>query len=426
MEVVITLSQKEITRYSIIKDLLDRKLKCKEVARLLNLSKRQVIRLKKKVKRDGLKGVIHGNRGRTPDIAIDKEVKETILNLYSTTYKGFNCSHFTEILEEEHDISLSSEFVRILLLDANLRTKSRKAPKHRTRRDRMPREGLLIQMDTSEHDWFQDRTPKVFLIATIDDATGEVPYALFVDSDSTLNNMQVIKTLILKKGIPSALYVDRASHFKTTRHSSYRVNLTGNYEPTQIKRALNEIGINLILANSPQAKGRIERLFKTLQDRLLKEVSLLGISTIGDANRYLHKTFLPKYNSRFARPPGETKPAYRPIPNHIDLDAVFSIKEERTVMADNTISFKNRIFQILPDDRRYSYAKAKVIVEVRLDSTVHIRYKDYYLKVKELKTVSKPSKIKVLPEPLTRLLQHPVQGGVTFSLCKGGDIFTLY
>ena len=228
-EEVITLSQKEANKYSIIKDLLEHKLKNKEAARLLNLSVRQVIRLKKKLKRDGLKGVIHGNKGKIPSIAILAPVKKTILNLYSTTYKDYNCSHFAETLKEEHDISVSMEFVRTLLLNANLRTKSRKHPKHRTRRDRMTMEGLLIQMDTSEHDWFQGRAPIAFLIAAIDDATGNVPYALFVDSDSTLNNMLVIKELILRKGLPAAFYVDRASHFKTTRHSSYRVNLTGIY-----------------------------------------------------------------------------------------------------------------------------------------------------------------------------------------------------
>jgi len=419
-EEVIALSQKEVNKYSIIKDLLDCKLKNKEAARLLNLSVRQVIRLKKKLKRDGLKGIIHGNTGKTPIVAVCRGVKDTILNLYSAHYKDYNCSHFKEFLKEEHDISVSREFIRTLLLNANLRTTRRRHPKHRARRDRMPREGLLIQMDTSHHDWFHGRAPIAFLIAAIDDATGEVPYALFVDSDSTTNNMQVIKTLILKKGLPAAFYVDKASHFKTTRHSSYRVKLTGIYEPTQIKRALNELGINLILANSPQAKGRIERLFKTLQDRLIKEMSTMGISCIKEANIYLHKTFLPRYNSKFTKPPKESNPAYRLIPSHINMDAVFSIREERTVMADNTISFKNRIFQILSDDRRYSYAKAKVTVEVRLDSTVHIKYKDYYLNVKELKTVSKPDRmLNTLPEPITRLLQkYPVQK-------QESDIFTL-
>jgi len=212
-EEVIALSQKEVTRYSIIRDLIEHKLKSKEAARLLNLSSRQIRRLKKKVKRDGLKGIIHGNKGKIPSIAILAPVKKTIGNLYSTTYKGYNCSHFAETLKEEHDISVSREFVRTLLLNANLRTKSRKHPKHRTRRDRMPKEGLLIQMDTSEHDWFEGRGNKAFLIATIDDATNEVPFALFVNSDSTENNMLVIKELILRKGMPAAFYVDRASQF---------------------------------------------------------------------------------------------------------------------------------------------------------------------------------------------------------------------
>ena len=273
----------------------------------------------------------------------------------------------------------------------------------------MPKSGLLVQMDSSEHQWLVENT--IWLIATIDDATGEVPYALFVDSDSTENNMRVIKKMIETKGIPVALYTDGASHFMTQRHYSYRVNLKYNYAPTQIQRGLNELGVGLIIAGSPQAKGRIERLFGTFQDRLLKELKLHNISSIEQANRYLNNVFIPKFNKKFSIDPKDPESAWRSVPRGINLDSVFSIKEQRTVMADNTISYKNRIFQILPDKYRISFAKAKVEVEKRLDGSIHIRYKDQYLNFKEISS-DEIKKIKTNTLPLEKLLT--------------GDIFTLH
>ncbi len=406
---VITLSQKEITKYQVIKDSLDRKISNNQAATLLGLSKRQIIRLKNKIRRDNLRGIVHGNRGRTPKIAVAKETKETILNLYLNTYNGFNVSHFGEFLKEAHGIDISRETLRNLLLTSGLRSKAKSAPKHRSRRQRMPRSGLLIQMDSSDHQWLGQAS--IWLIATIDDATGEVPYALFVDTDSTENNMRVIKKLVETKGIPMALYTDGASHFITQRHYSYRVNLRYDYAPTQIQRALNELGVRLIIAGSPQAKGRIERLFKTFQDRLLKELKLHKISSIEEANRYLHDVFLSKFNKRFTRDPENPEPAWRVMPREINPDSVFSIKEQRTVMADNTISWRSRVFQILPNKHRISFAKAKVIVEKRLDGSINIKYKDQYLNIKEISSdETKRNKTNTLP--LENLLT--------------GDIFTLY
>lgn len=406
---VITLNRKEITRYQVIRDTLDRKISNNKATTLLGLSKRQIIQLKNKVRRDNLMGIVRGNCGRTPKIAIAKEIKEIILNLYLNTYNGFNVSHFGEFLKEAHEINISRETLRNLLLTSGLRCKSKSAPKHRSRRARMPREGLLIQMDSSEHQWLG--LASMWLIATIDDGTGEVPYALYVDTDSTENNMRVIKKLVETKGIPMALYTDGASHFMTQRHYSYRVNLRYNYAPTQIQRALGELGVRLIIAGSPQAKGRIERLFKTFQDRLLKELKLHKISSIEEANRYLHDIFIPKFNERFCRDPKDPEPAWRVIPGEINLDSVFSIKEQRTVMTDNTISWRSRIFQILPNKHRISFAKAKVVVEKRLDDSIHIRYNDQYLKFKEL-GFDEPHKIKTDIVPLENL--------------PTGDIFTLH
>jgi len=222
-----------------------------------------------------------------------------------------------------------------------------------------------------------------------------------------------IKKLIEKKGLPVALYTDGASHFTTQRHYSWRVNLKYDYGPTQIERALNELGCGPIIAQSPQAKGRIERLFGTLQDRLLKELKLYKISTIVKANNYLNNKFLPKFNKKFSNPAKDPESAWRVIPKKLNLESIFSIKEQRTVRADNTISYKNRIFQILPDKYRISFAKAKVMVEKRLDESIHIKYKDQYLNYKEVhsdKTYDDKSTSNTL----------------AFNDLITGDIFTLY
>ena len=197
----------------------------------------------------------------------------------------------------------------------------------------------------------------------------------------------------------------------TQRHYSWRVNLKYEYGSTQIQSALNELGVRLIIAGSPQAKGRVERLFETFQDRLLKELKLYKISSIEKANDYLHNKFLKRFNKKFSIPPKDKETAWRVVPKEINLESVFSIKEQRTVMADNTISYKNRIFQILPDKYRISFAKAKVVVEKRLDESIHIKYKDQYLNFKEISS-GETKKIKTHTLPLENLLT--------------GDIFTLH
>ena len=408
---VITLRQQEVTRYRVIKGSIERKISSNEAARLLGISRRQVIRIKNKIRRFDLKGVVHGNRGRRPKVAIRNETKEIILSLYQNRYSGFNVSHFGEFLNEVHGIEVSRESIRRLLLSSGLRTKIKSAPRHRTRRARMPRSGLLVQMDSSEHEWLGDG--RIWLIATIDDATGEVPYGLFVDSDSAENNMRVIKRLIEKKGLPAALYTDGASHFITQRHYSWWVKLKYDYGPTQIQRALSELGVRLIIAGSPQAKGRVERLFGTFQDRLLKELKLYNISTIKEANNYLHKRFLPRFNNKFCYTPKDPEPAWRVVPKELNLDSVFSIKEQRIVRADNTISYKNRVFQILPDKFRISFVKAEVVVEKRLDESIHIKYKDQYLNYKE---ISCEESYKTASSSKT----------FTLDSLLGGDIFTLH
>lgn len=374
---------KEINRYCVVRETIEGELTVKEAARILSLSERQVYRLKKKVRDRGHVAVIHGNRGRPPSTSKSPILKERVKFLYQDKYGGFNISHFTEKLLRDEGIEISRETVRKELMCCGLITKTRK-PKHRQRRERMPKEGMLLQMDTSEHDWLMGRGPNMELIAAIDDATSEVPWALFVESDNTINNMLVMKEIVKRKGIPLGFYVDGASHFFTTRHGGTHVRIKEEQEETQIERAIKELGSNLIPAGSPQAKGRIERLFGTFQDRLINEMNLREISNLEDANNFLHREFLQDYNKRFTKAPQLAENAYIPLLGDKDLDSIFCLKYPRIVRADNTISYKSRVFQILPSPTRMGYTRAKVEVQEWLDGSIHVRYKDQELSIKEI------------------------------------------
>lgn len=389
------MSQKELQRYHVMSKILEGRMSTLDAAESLNLSRRQVFRIKAKVIASGPEGIIHGNRGRVPVTAKPERLKKKIRDLYQKVYKGFNITHFTEKLNEIEDINISRETVRKHLRQHNLIDEMRHAPKHRSRRERMPMVGMMLQHDTSEHDWFEGRGPEIKLIASIDDANNEVPYAFFVDADGTLPNMEVMKQVIKLKGVPMKFYVDGASYNKTHRKEGIHYNLKGGYKETQIQRSLKELSINLIIAGSPQAKGRIERLFGTFQDRLISEMRLKKISAKEDANRFLHKEFLPDHNKRFTVTPAKKGSAYRKLPSGINLDSIFCIKEERTVQGDNTISYRGRIFQIISQNGRMSYTRARVEVQEWTDRTIHVLYKGKELAVREI------------PEKPKRLIEKP-------------------
>jgi len=378
------LSAKEIARYGVIENTIEGYLKADLAAEELCLSKRQVFRLKRKLREKGIEGIIHGNRGRASPRRIPDPVRDTIDYLYREKYDGFNISHFTEMLEEREGIFISRETVRGILLQKGSYEKKKRYPKHRSFREPMPKEGMMLQFDTSDHDWLQGRGPKIKLIGGIDDATKDVPWVQFAYQDSVEENMAVCKRIIKRKGIPLSLYVDKDSKFITTRHGGLHVNIKKEQEKTQMARAWEELGINVIFAESPQGKGRIERLWGTFQDRLISELRLEGISSLEGANEYLHSVFLPKYNKKFTRKPKVEEIAYRPIPEGMDLDRIFSIKEERRVQGDNTINYKARKYQILPTETRFGFAKAKVEVQKHLDGTIHIFYKGEELPFKPI------------------------------------------
>jgi len=369
------LSQKEIARYGVIENTIEGYLKADLAAEELCLSKRQVFRLKRKLKEEGIEGLIHGNRRRASPRRIPDPVRDTIDYLYQEKYTGFNISHFTEMLEERERIFICRETVRGILLQKGSYEKKKKYPKHRSFREPMSKEGMMLQFDTSDHDWLEGRGPKIKLIGGIDDATKEVPYALFALQDSVEENMATFKEIVKRKGIPLSLYVDKDSKYIAIRHGGLHVNIKRVEEKTQIQRAWEELGINVIYAESPQAKGRIERLWGTFQDRLISELRLEAISSLEGANEYLHNVFLPKYNKKFTRKPRVEEVAYRPIPEGMDLNQILCIKEKRQVQGDNTIGYDTRRYQILPTETRFGFAKAKVEVQKHLNGSIHIFYK---------------------------------------------------
>ena len=358
-----------------------RELTAAQAGELMGLSVRQVRRLVAAYRREGVGAIAHGNRGRHPPHTVSEAVRERVVALAAGPYDGANHTHLTELLAEREGLYLSRSTVRRVLLKAGIKTPRRhRPPKHRRRRERYPQEGMMLQVDGSRHDWLQGRGPWLTLIGGIDDATGTVPYGCFREQEDSYGYMLLLQGVIQHKGVPLALYSDRHSIFMVSRaqHETLEEQLAGQTPRTQVGRALDELGIRLVLAHSPQAKGRIERLWGTFQDRLLTELRLAGARTLKEANALL-ADFLPRFNSRFGVPAAQPGAAYRCVPVGTDLAGILCFKHQRTVAADNTVRFEGRTLQLLPDPHRASYARARVEVQQRLDGELTVTYQDRVL-----------------------------------------------
>lgn len=329
-----------------------------------------ISRLKARIRAGGFEEILRKPPPSPPNKKISEPEAQRILKLRKELYYDFNVMHFMDKLHEVHKIPYCYESMRQLLIKNNLHSPKRKKKIHRQRR-RMPKAGMLVQMDSSQHFWLPLVEDKWWLIAMIDDATNEVPYAQFFHKDTLFANMHVIRCFIAIKGLFMSLYVDKASHFKTTRHGGLHYNVPCEQEETQIERALDELGINVIPANSPQAKGRIEVTFRLFQDRLIKEMRLAGIKNYSEANKFLLEKFLPYYNIKFTH---EAESSYMPIPENKNLDLVFCIKKERVVNNDNTVQIYGQVIQIPPSGIRLSFARAKVTVCLLEDSRIYVLY----------------------------------------------------
>jgi len=384
MKEKVTLSKKEQSRLMVLNGVEVGRIIVREAAEVLGLSLRHVRRILAAYRKEGAAALAHGNRGRKPHNALDDELKKRVLELAQSTYAGCNTQHFTELLAERESIAVSRSAVRLILLRAGLRsTRKRRPPKHRSRRERYPREGMLLQIDGSRDDWLEGRGPYLSLIGAIDDATGKVPFALFRDEEDAQGYALLLWHIVENQGIPEALYHDGHGIFQRSRKEpeTLQEQLAGRRKPTQFGRMMEELAIISITSLSPQAKGRIERLWGTSQDRLKSELRIAGAKTIEDANRVLWH-FLPRFNERFAVAAREPGLAYRPVPDGFNPDEVFCFKYERSVGKDNVVRFGGHRLQIMPTNGRLSYVKARVEVHERMNGSLAVYYKGQCLLTK--------------------------------------------
>lgn len=375
---LITMSKQELDRYQIISRLLRGEINNIKAAELLELCIRQVKRLKVKVKQSGPKGLIHGNRGKQSNHSIPEKEQDRIIDLIKNHYPDFGPTLACEKLSERHHISRDVTTIRAIMIKEDLwKPRVKKHSEHREWRQRRPCFGEMQQFDGSYEYWFEDRAPKCCLLASIDDATSTVTCAQFGQNEGVDEVFSFWQGYLEKNGKPRSIYLDKFSTYKMNPRFAQ-----DNHElKTQFERALNDLHIQPITAHSPEAKGRVEKLFKTLQDRLIKELRLAGISTIPEANRFLKDKFLPDFNKRFAISPANPTNLHQPLSlkEQQQLESIFSKQYTRQVQNDFTISFNNQWYQLLKDQPATVQKLDRVIIEERLDGSVHIRLRGKYL-----------------------------------------------
>jgi len=375
------MSQKEFQRVKVIENAAGGRLSVREASRLLQLSERQVQRLKRRYRPDSVGWAQHGNRGRSMPWALPLPQKQLILNLARSKYQGFNDSHLAEKLRVEENLAVSRETVRRLLRAAKLASPQKRRPRrYRSRRPPRPRFGMMALADASRHDWLEGRGPELTLLGFQDDATGQILAAHFqLEAENTLGYLRALGAMIATHGVPLSLYRDRHSIFqRNDPHWTLAEQLAGKQAPTQLGRALEELGIEQIPAYSPQAKGRIERAWRTCQDRLVSELRLARTATLPQANAVLAR-FCADYNQRFARPAAESVRDFRSLPRRFDLARCLALHYQRVVAADHTVTLGAHAIALPPLPGHRGYAGETVELAHHLDGRLHIYRGDQLL-----------------------------------------------
>ena len=368
------MSQKELQRVKVMENAADGRLSVREASRLLQRSERQVQRLKRRYQPDSIAWAQHGNRGRVMPWAISVPQKELILNLARGKYRGFNDSHLTEKLCQDEGLELSRESVRRILRAAHLASPQKRRPrKYRSRRPPRPRFGMMALTDASRHHWLEGRGPVLTLIGFQDDATAQILAAHFQrEAENTVGYLRVLHALIAAHGIPLSLYRDRHSIFqRNDPHWTLAEQLAGKQALTQLGRALEQLGIQQIPAYSPQAKGRIERAWRTCQDRLVSELRLARAATLEQANAVLAR-FCADYNQRFARPAAEAASDFRRLPQRFDLARCLSLHYQRVVAPDHTVTLGTHSIALPPLRGQRGFAGDTVELSHQLDGILRV------------------------------------------------------
>ena len=399
MDANIIMSRKE-TRYAeVLPQVISGSLSRKEAAELLSISLRHLRRLEERFEDGGIAGLAHQSRGEPGNRKLPAEEKENILTLLKSTYADFGPTFATEKLKEDHRIARDPKTIRSLMIEADLwQPKRRRKETHRAWRERRACFGELVQYDGSYEHWFEDRGEKCCLLAAIDDATSRVTQAVFADHEGVEPTFRFWETYVRVQGKPKALYVDKFS----TYSMNHKLAKENGDTKTQFERAMHTLGVEIITANSSQAKGRVERLFKTLQDRLIKELRLQGISTKEAANMFLKDTFLPAFNMKFSVVAREEADLHIRITKQEEasLPSVFSRHAQRVVRNDFTLAYKNAWYQLSEAQPVTVFHGESVTVEERPDGSIRFRLKGKYLSTSKLPV--RPEKVKALPRAISR------------------------
>ena len=403
----LTLSAKEQNRLQVLNGVLEQRWSMREAAPLLGVSERQGWRLLAAYRKEGARGLAHKNRGRIPPNATPKNIQQQVVALAVDRYERINHTHLSELLAEREGLMLSRPTVRRILVRAGLSSpRHRRPPQHRSRRQRMPQEGMLLQLDGSHHLWLEDRGSWLTLLLAVDDATGTAPYALFQEQEDTRGYLSLLQGIIERRGVPLAVYTDGHAVFQPRRNPSDLSPVSQKGSSTQWGRALRELGITQILAHSPEAKGRVERANGTFQDRLVAELRLAGACTLAEANRVLTE-FLTRFNQRFGVSAAQPESAYRPVDQELDLGSVLCIKELRRVAKDNTVQYHGRSLQLFPTMERPSYAGARVEVQERLDGRLLVRHREQILTPQEAPPLATELRDRISTGPVRASASEP-------------------
>lgn len=370
---MIILTMQDEKRLDVIQRVYRDELTVMQAALVMGVSERQCYRVKARVGKVGAKGVVHGNRGRRCKRKTKDKTVRRVVALARGKYQGFNDHHLTEKLKEQEQIDLSREKVRrILRAEGIASPRKRRGIKHRSRRERRASEGMMLQVDGSPHDWLQGRGPPLCLIGAIDDATNKVMGAFFTQAESSWGYFTLFSDTFRQYGLPQSIYSDCHSVFWTDREATIDEQLLNKRPTTEVGRGLEELGVTLILAHSPQAKGRIERLWNTFQDRLVSELRLAKAKTMEQAQAVLER-YLPVHNRKFSMP-ATAEPAWRKV-SSLQIERALCFKQQRTVAKDNTVTFEGTVLQIPKTSPFRSHANKRIDVHVLLDGAVEFFYK---------------------------------------------------
>jgi transposase len=393
------LSQKERRRLDVLSKVAKGGINLSKASELLGVSYRQILRIWHRYESSGSEGLKHGLRDRSSNRQIDSDRKSRILELYVAKYGDFGPTLAVEYLQRDDGEDLDEETLRRWLISAGLWRARRRGTPHRQWRERRAHWGELVQMDGSEHDWFEGRRARASLMVMIDDATNWT-HAKFFESETTAAAMSVFQEYVGYYGLPQAIYVDRDSIYETTRDSTVDEALQDAAPLTQFGRAMQELDVELILAHSPQAKGRVERRHAVFQDRFVKALRLRKIDSLAVANQFLDAEFLDELNARFHVPAKSQADLHRRVPRGLKLEHVLCYQERRVVQNDWTVSWCNRIFQIHEQHHKLSLAKKKILVSELLDGQIRLTHQGRSLMWKELP--ERPPAVKSKEAPQAR------------------------